>query len=542
MRQTTHWATISLLLIPFGAFPAGAAPLDGAIGDNGPVHIDGSVTTNDAEGATALIIQPLDPRETTPGASSPIFQSEGETNVTVVEVRVPMLGGKPLAPYDPSDPAGHFRVTTHADRFASNDTAIEALSVSPESQWHAWLTGSKPDAQAQVTHVSCFAMPEDYHRARGLEGRQAAAPRYPFSTPSVWATCTAGQVNATNPTAAYMTETTVRLTDADGRDRIIETGERKETNPHLPYPFYDKVTRTIELRPNGGLASLSMEEDSRVTISTPALLAAGRLEFPDGAQGVVYWGAEEFRGTLASISPVGEFLFTTKQSSGLDFQGTTINEPPMAQSLAPAQAAGVSISLWYAAGAVALMGLMTMAWKARFVALGLFSRFTSKQSTLENPTRERIMQVIRNSPGVSMSGICRRLDLRHSTVTHHLKVLLRNNLVSTCHAGAAVGIFPKLPIRSLEEHEELLWLETHRSVQLLRMLRSRWFKQATIAESIGVTQARVNQMLKAFVERGYLRTSREGRRIRYLLTEQAADFLQKHESAQRAGTPLVCPG
>lgn len=110
-------------------------------------------------------------------------------------------------------------------------------------------------------------------------------------------------------------------------------------------------------------------------------------------------------------------------------------------------------ALW-TAGALAVLttgGLAVVAWSnenARFrlvaLALPLFSRL-ERRDVLGHETRGRIHDWIQQSPGVHYAHLKRSLGLTNGTLTHHLLVLERQELISAQRDGMHKRFFPRGP-------------------------------------------------------------------------------------------------
>ncbi|HLF92040.1 MAG TPA: winged helix-turn-helix transcriptional regulator [Planctomycetota bacterium] len=93
-----------------------------------------------------------------------------------------------------------------------------------------------------------------------------------------------------------------------------------------------------------------------------------------------------------------------------------------------------------------LLGLLALSesvrFRARLLALLLFSRF-EREGVLDHGTRERIYETIRRTPGVHYGGLRRHLELAAGTLTHHLFMLEREELVRSQRDGFRKRFYPR---------------------------------------------------------------------------------------------------
>lgn len=59
-----------------------------------------------------------------------------------------------------------------------------------------------------------------------------------------------------------------------------------------------------------------------------------------------------------------------------------------------------------------------------------------------HPTREAILDLVIETPGIHKSELCRRLELSWGTVSHHVSMMSRNGLLDAVRNGRELSLFP----------------------------------------------------------------------------------------------------
>jgi predicted transcriptional regulator len=131
--------------------------------------------------------------------------------------------------------------------------------------------------------------------------------------------------------------------------------------------------------------------------------------------------------------------------------------------------------------------------------------------------RRRILEEVAQRPGVSITDLAAVTGLGHTTVCHHLGVLLRRGLVLRERWGGSVRVFP---VSLSPTHRALVAIaRSGRSGEVLRALatdpRS---TPATLARQLGLHRQAVQWHLGRLEKAGVLRVDREHRPYRLALT------------------------
>lgn len=184
---------------------------------------------------------------------------------------------------------------------------------------------------------------------------------------------------------------------------------------------------------------------------------------------------------------------------------------------------GAGRAVWLAAGGVLAAGSVG-AWlhePSRWRIVGVFAPLYTrlkKDEVLDNDLRRRIYDHLRTEPGDHYSGIKSELGLGSGTLTHHLRVLEDQGLVTSRRDGRLKRFFPT----DQEPPEGLLGIRG----QLLETLdENPAASQSELAERLGTSRQRVHYHIQELEDQGRVRVERGGRSTRCYKTTrfQVAD-------------------
>ncbi len=188
--------------------------------------------------------------------------------------------------------------------------------------------------------------------------------------------------------------------------------------------------------------------------------------------------------------------------------------PAAAAAAAPAAAAGAGSSLAapaLVAGGVAATGgvaaaalLLRRRWP--FFAAALYTRLKPNR-VLDQPTRERIAQIVGAEPGIAFSDLARRLDLGFGALTYHAQVLERSGVVFSARDGQQRRFFP-VAGGFVKGSGSL-------SERALQALLSGPRGLAELARELGVSRQALHYHLKRLAEEGRVVARGNGRAVRF---------------------------
>lgn len=179
----------------------------------------------------------------------------------------------------------------------------------------------------------------------------------------------------------------------------------------------------------------------------------------------------------------------------------------------------------------ALAALLYWAWPAlKTLPLFPFHTRLERDELLDHPLRRRIMEAIRDEPGIHRAGVAGRLDAAESTVRHHLDKLRSGGLVTTNEDHGFVCYFPRgeVDARLREALPVLLKPGPRKVLQALIERPGRSNKE--LSEATGLSPSTVHHHVQRLREAGLVEGQRRGRTVQLSPTDVAEDAL-----AMRAG-------
>lgn len=165
-------------------------------------------------------------------------------------------------------------------------------------------------------------------------------------------------------------------------------------------------------------------------------------------------------------------------------------------------------------------------WAIGAAALGvaalLYHRLT-RERALEQVTRRRIYDVIRNEPGIRLGTIAARMDLAYPTVEQHVRVLERFGLVS--RTGTGQKRYYASGSRAPEELRmqiEILATPSVRAVFEFMRKHGQDADIGVVCDRLGLSPSTVSEAAARLCQAGVLERKRVQRRVRFKLACSAA--------------------
>jgi predicted transcriptional regulator len=166
-------------------------------------------------------------------------------------------------------------------------------------------------------------------------------------------------------------------------------------------------------------------------------------------------------------------------------------------------------------------GALTLALAALAVpAAGALYRRLTRDDVLENETRQRILDLVEDRPGVTAAEVSEALDVHYRTARHHLEVLEEFGHVEAVELGARIRYF--------ENHERYgdlakrvvaaLGSETKRTV-LMEIARRGGARSGELAEAAEVAPSTASHHLDDLEGKGLVEGRRRGRAVLYSLQD-----------------------
>ncbi|MBW3582008.1 MAG: winged helix-turn-helix transcriptional regulator [Euryarchaeota archaeon] len=327
--------------------------------------------------------------------------------------------------------------------------------------------------------------------------------------------------------SSYLAEAEVVVRHADGSLSLslTERIEERAGSVYVPGEGWtgpgsheERVLRYVQLATAAGRLAVD-------TVGMPAALFAERLDMTLSG----HLGASDALGSL--VLEDGE----TVAASG----GTFVVSGDVTGALAPSEAperavfsgsgdvayvrSGATESSFAVAAAVAgaalglalLAAIGAAAWKLKGAGLGgllLFSR-VSRSKALEHDARSEIYELVKGNPGISAHEVVERLGLGWSTVTYHMGVLERTELVVAHKEGRHRRYFDRTSGLFANGRKKVVSvLKNETSARIAEAVRDRpGLVQRRIAEEFGLAPSSVNWHIKRLVESGLVVKERAAR-------------------------------
>jgi predicted transcriptional regulator len=138
----------------------------------------------------------------------------------------------------------------------------------------------------------------------------------------------------------------------------------------------------------------------------------------------------------------------------------------------------------------------------QMVANMLFGRVAAPgDDLLEQPLRRRIYQLIKGSPGIHASELCRESGEAWGTVQYHLGLLRKGNMVTTVEAGRERRFFP--PDMDADRARLVAILNQGRRQEIVDFIAANpGIRQVDVCQSVAVSRKTFRAAIKPLVEEG----------------------------------------
>lgn len=166
-----------------------------------------------------------------------------------------------------------------------------------------------------------------------------------------------------------------------------------------------------------------------------------------------------------------------------------------------------------AAVAIAALAALLLARGVAPIVL-LYTRLT-KRDVLAHPRRGAILGALQRSPGLSQQELEDATAVRGGALRHHLAVLVRAGQLARLESGGYARYFVAGTADHVRFAEETVLLAGGAEARLLHALREEpGLHAAALARKLGVTRPAVHATLRHLADKGLVRETREGVRLR----------------------------
>lgn len=174
-----------------------------------------------------------------------------------------------------------------------------------------------------------------------------------------------------------------------------------------------------------------------------------------------------------------------------------------------------------AVGAVAAGGILALAlaWLARGALVGLFARLTGR-AVLDSGTRQRILDVVRDEPGIHAAGVMERVGKRGGVTEHHLDVLVREGFL-TCIESPGFRRFFVTGRFSHTEMRALSALREGQNEKVFRIIQANPGIHLTdLAERAGISLPYASKTVRSLQDAGLVDRAQAGRSVSFHALER----------------------
>lgn len=152
----------------------------------------------------------------------------------------------------------------------------------------------------------------------------------------------------------------------------------------------------------------------------------------------------------------------------------------------------------------------------------------------ELETRRRLYELIRDSPGIHLRELERRLDLVVGSLQYHLQYLEKNNLISQFKDEEYVRYFVKDRTPGRTEREILYFLRRKGCRHILmNLLREPGMNNKELSVAVGLSPSTVSWNLNKLVKAGIIEKDRAGRTSKFTIVdpEPVAELLISYKES-----------
>lgn len=446
-----------------------------------PLWFDGVVST-DSEGAWNLAGIPAGPpvRLTDQNALEIVVREHNRSSYRIHFHRQELTVSHELVPQNGSATRAPARFGIAALEYGSSLLRPGAIAVP-----------TRPSARAQV-EGECDLWPRP---SMPLLSVECEARRIEVSSQ--------GQLRIINGTVRVVVQDPTR--EDNGHAYEYEAGTF--TAPNRTHPGRtDTVQREIWVRV-GKPFSWNPATPLSARIDAPAFAGAGGLRTPD-AKGLIVW-SEQRRIDPPSTTANGEFLFMAPRSGAVFVDGFAAQDQSAPRLLDGLPGAAIWIAL-----AAALLPLAWLLRRFGIAPLALFARLM-RAEILGHPGRQRIVELVRASPGITVQEGSASLAMGRKTFDYHAKMLARHGLIVRRRVGGRTALF--LPGSDPASQTRFVGLRHPQMARLYAALQAPGTQtQTDLAQRLGVQQSYVSRLLQRMQRLGLVRIERAGRRSHYI--------------------------
>lgn len=196
-------------------------------------------------------------------------------------------------------------------------------------------------------------------------------------------------------------------------------------------------------------------------------------------------------------------------------------------------ALGLAVAATIASSTSSAADLTPWRWLVGLVLVPLSSTLKGAQ-VLENDTRRRAYEIIREHPGMNFARVAERLEASTGTVQYHLQVLEDAHLIVSERYGKYRRYFPHGTAYPKRRRERLAVLSTASADAVAcYLLDNRGATQQEIADALDVSTSTVHHHLSRLEEVDLVQATPCGNRVRYELEAKPDHLVNLLETLPR---------
>jgi predicted transcriptional regulator len=162
-----------------------------------------------------------------------------------------------------------------------------------------------------------------------------------------------------------------------------------------------------------------------------------------------------------------------------------------------------------------------------YTLLGI--RRLTKRGILDHEHRRTIYEIIREKPGLHLSGIVHESGLNRGTIKYHLAVLEMTGKINRVSASG-FSMYYKNHDSYTEMEKKILWhlKSDSRSRIMQHLLNSSSGTRHEIADTLGVSRPTVTWHMQRLIRDEIVSLQKDGKNARYGLTPDAAPVIRNY--------------
>lgn len=195
--------------------------------------------------------------------------------------------------------------------------------------------------------------------------------------------------------------------------------------------------------------------------------------------------------------------------------------PPSEHPFVPSEVAFWELPLWVILLEVCIVPLELL-WAAK-TCLSLGCRRVGRENVLESAARAGIYTMIRAAPGIHLRALSERAAISMSTLRYHLAVLQEHHKITSLDEDGYLRFYENSGTYTAAQQRVLKHLRntTTREI-LIGILEHPGASRQEVADTVGISGPAVTWHMKKLTGDRIIRQERDGRAVRYRISEDAA--------------------